>query len=237
MMNIKNIYDLKKYWQYLKDKIITYYEGDWLVSTENSYDNTIQLNNQLFTELRNQNWLRYLNCTISHRSVSNYKFYPIDWNELDGLLREYQKLIKLVANKKFRQKQELEEFLLEHDYQMYNAFVIDYRSYWGGTRDEKALKIKHNGYEFYVPYGTSYKDNLSQKNSLSKALLLSYCKLLNIPYLVVSDYKCDTWNEKINKYRGFYRNLCKRIESGSWSDKFLEHAFKEERELLQNTVQ
>lgn len=226
-MNIKTIYDVRDNWEELKNKEITYYEGAYMVSTEDGYDKNFQLNTSLFNVLRDNGWLNYEQCVVSHRAVSIYTWsYPL-WEELEEYLDTYRKLIKLVANKTFRQKHELIDFLADNDYVLYDSSVLDYASYWGGTRYQKAMKIRTpNMFKIWIPLGSSYKDNFSRKNSLFKSLMIQYLALIGIDKIRLGEFQGD----KTKSFRRFYNNLAKGIESGSWSDKYIEIKIKEEKE-------
>jgi hypothetical protein len=226
-MIIKTIYDVRDNWEELKNKEITYYEGAYMVSTKDGYDKNFQLNTSLFHVLRDNGWLNYEQCVVSHRAVSIYTWsYPL-WEELEEYLDAYRKLIKLVANKTFRQKHELIDFLADNDYVLYDSSVLAYASYWGGTRYQKAMKIRTpNMFKIWIPLGSSYKDNFSRKSDLAISLLIQYARLVGLPLIGFDDYSENQLKQRNN----FYKNLCKKIESGSWSDKFIEYEVIAEKE-------
>lgn len=183
--------------------------GGWSENKDN-----VKLNRHLMYTLLDLNYLEFQECVMSSDAVMIFKIKPI--LKLDKPLDLLKDLIYLFANKRFKSKKELQEFLADNEYKSSWCSQVAFGSYWGGTRYTNALRVKDMNATISIPYGENcsfIEYNMFRKNQLFKNCLMYWLRLQGkeAPNLR------NTTQEKFNQI--YYKELPKQV---SEEDVFVE---------------
>lgn len=174
---INTIYDVLENIDVLKNRIITNYAGEIIVYSEDDTrpDETYSFNSNLFYTLREMDCLRYLNCTVSHRSVSNYKL-SLDTENIPRYRDFLEKVIKNSYNTRVNSVKSLIMFLNGLNFPSHTSTVATGYSYWGGASTAKCVTTHLGGTaDFNITYCTA--SNVKVKNFLFRFAIRKCCIL------------------------------------------------------------
>ena len=246
-MEISTLKDLQDNIELLKQRELTYYDGNWYCFRTDSNgcgscDTTIKLNNRLFNVLKDCEYLIENGHTISHRAVTQFRFAegtgycPDIMCDIDSLVLE---LMPLFKDKKFKSISNILDYLKEQGYKyQWNDYHYDFGSYWSGDRYCSIIRIDKGNISVGFPYSSCNRTQLFKKNNIYRTLI-RYHRILNgYSWL---NYK-DCPNESIKGGSGTGRRLLgtkiiedfwkESVKLNPYSDESLDELVDKKKELL-----
>ena len=192
-MNIDTMQDIIDNIELLKQRELTYYDGHWCCFKVGqngcgSADNDIKLRDKLFAILKDCEYLRKDGHTISHRSVTQFKFdskfSKVNATELNQFFLE---LIQHFHNKRFSSIREITYYAKEKFDTFWHGYHYDFGSYWGGDRYCNVLLFKKGDLQIGIPYNSCGRTQLLKKNFIFRQLLRMYRQSNNLSWLNYAD--------------------------------------------------
>ena len=204
-MDINTLKDVQDNIDLLKDREITYYDGTWIAFKVDgdgcgSPDNSIKLNNKLFNVLKDCEYLFKESHTVSHRSVTHFKFADgfyknadIMTPDMDSLLLD---LMKDFHNQKFTSISKIIDYAREKGYETsWNDYHYDFGSYWGGDRYCSVILFKRNKARAGIVYNACGRTQLFKKNFIYRTFVryhriingMSWLNYKDVPYEWIED--------------------------------------------------
>ena len=195
-MQINTLQDVIDNLDILKQLELTYYSGNWCcfkvdINGCGSVDNDIKLNNHLFNVLKDCEYLQRVGHTVSHRSVTQFKFdKSFDGVTVEGLNSFLLSLIQYFHNKRFKSIKEIVQYTRERFDSSWHEYHYDFGSYWGGDRYCNVILFKQGDLQIGLPYNSCGRTQLLNKNFIFMQLIRMYRRLNNLSWLNKSD--CPT---------------------------------------------
>lgn len=195
-MQINTLQDVIDNLDILKQLELTYYSGNWCcfkvdVNGCGSVDNDIKLNNHLFNVLKDCEYLQKISHTVSHRSVTQFKFAKnFDNVTAEGLNSFLLEVIQYFHNKRFKSVKEIVQYTREKFDSSWHEYHYDFGSYWGGDIYCNVILFKQGDLQIGLPYNSCGRTQLLNKNFIFMQLIRMYRRLNNLSWLNKSD--CTT---------------------------------------------
>lgn len=195
-MFINSLKDVVDNLEILKQRELTYYAGDWCCFKIDpdgcgSVDYDIKLNNHLFNVLKDCEYLQKVSHTVSHRSVTQFKFdKSFDNVTAEGLNSFLLEVIQHFHNKRFKSIKEIVHYAREKFDSAWHEYHYDCGSYWDGDRYCNVLLFKQGDLQIGMPYNSCGRYQLLKKNFIFMQLIRMYRRLNNLSWLNKSD--CPT---------------------------------------------
>ena len=192
-MNIDTMQDIIDNIELLKQREITYYEGHWCCFKVDSngcgsVDNDIRLNDKLFNVLKDCEYIQKDGHTVSHRSVTQFKFSSkFDKVTATELNQFFLELIQHFHNKRFGSIRKITYYAKEKFDTFWHDYHYDYGSYWGGDRYCSVLLFIKDGIQIGIPYSSCGRTQLLKKNFIFRQLLRMYRQSNNLSWLNYAD--------------------------------------------------
>ena len=237
-MQINTLQDVIDNLDILKQLELTYYSGNWCcfkvdVNGCGSVDNDIKLNNHLFNVLKDCEYLQRVGHTVSHRSVTQFKFdKSFDGVTVEGLNSFLLSLIQYFHNKRFKSIKEIVQYTREKFDGSWHEYHYDFGSYWGGDRYCNVILFKQGDLQIGLPYNSCGRTQLLNKNFIFMQLIRMYRRLNNLSWLNKSD--CTTVS--IPNTHGGRRILGTEIVERFWKDLGKTYPFSDDElsEIISN---
>lgn len=218
-MNINTLQDIIDNLELLKQRELTYYEGNWCCFKVDqngcgSVDNDITLRDKLFNVLKDCEYLRKDGHTVSHRSVTQFKFSSkFDKVTVIELNQFFHELIQHFHNKRFSSIKEIVYYAREKFDSSWNDYHYDFGSYWGGDRYCNVLLFKKGDLQIGIPYASCGRTQLLTKNFIFRQLVRMYRQSNNLSWLNMGN--CP---RKYISESGGYRTIGAEIVEQFWKD-------------------
>ena len=218
-MNIDTMQDIIDNIELLKQRELTCYDGHWCCFKVDqngcgSIDNDIKLRDKLFTVLKDCEYLRKDGHTISHRSVTQFKFdSKFDKVTATELNQFFLELIQHFHNKRFSSVKEIVYYAREKFDSTWHEYHYDFGSYWGGDRYCNVILFIKDDLQIGIPYTSCNRTQLLIKNFIFRQLLRMYRQSNNLSWLNFSD--CP---RKYISESGGYRTIGTKVVEQFWKD-------------------
>ena len=132
-------------------------------------------------------------------------------NAINVKILEYlERLLLITAEKGFKTKQHLIDYLKEYDWTAYTTARYDVCF----RKTEPALKLEKDGICFYIIYYGFLRENILLKNKLFGNLVMQYCRLIGVTPICGYDIPSGTYDTKRYPLKLIYRReLPKLVKS------------------------
>ena len=174
--------------------------------------------------LKDCEYIRKDGYTVSHRSVTQFKFSSkFDKVTVTELNQFFLELIQHFHNKRFGSIREITYYAKEKFGTFWHGYHYDFGSYWGGDRYCSVLLFRKDGIQIGIPYNSCGRTQLLKKNFIFRQLLRMYRQSNNLSWLNMSD--CH--RKSISNSNGI-RIIVMKVVEQFWKDLGKSYPFTDE---------